>query len=111
MRPYLERIESSASVWLISVEERWDVEAEFDFDALLRGDQVTRFKTYKEAIQGGTKTPNECRAYEGDPPMEGGDQLYMQQQMTPLRILKDGPAKAPAPDNLKGTQNEPPQTA
>ena len=63
------------------------MDAEFDFSALLRGDDKTRFSTYKEGIQGGIVTPNECRAEEGLAPMDGGDKLFLQAQMVPIEML------------------------
>jgi HK97 family phage portal protein len=87
LRPYLERFEASIKNHLVDVAERRTIEAEFDFSALLRGDDAERFKTYKEAVQGGIKTPNECRALEGDVAMPGGDDLVMQIQMVPLKLI------------------------
>lgn len=91
LRPYLERYESSAVQWLLPPEERRTVEIEFDFNALTRSDRAERIRMQKEAVTGALMTPNEARAEEGLPPIDGGDQLYMQQQMVPISILKNGP--------------------
>lgn len=58
----------------------------FNFEALLRADTQTRYATYATATW---MTPNEIRAIEGFPPIEGGDEL---KSATPP------PAAAPAPD-------------
>lgn len=54
--------------------------AEFNVSALLRGDAKTRSDYYKAALGGtqnpGFMTPNEVRAKENLPPVEGGDTLY-----------------------------------
>ncbi|MCE9664515.1 phage portal protein [Halomonas sp. M5N1S17] len=54
--------------------------AEFNVAALLRGDAKTRAEYYKSALGGtqnpGYMTPNEVRAKENLPPIEGGDKLY-----------------------------------
>ncbi|SHK68837.1 phage portal protein [Halomonas caseinilytica] len=54
--------------------------AEFNVNALLRGDAKTRAEYYKSALGGtqapGYMTPNEVRAKENLPPVKGGDQLY-----------------------------------
>jgi HK97 family phage portal protein len=54
--------------------------AEFNVAALLRGDAKTRADYYTSALGGtqapGYMTPNEVRAKENLPPIEGGDQLY-----------------------------------
>ncbi|QFU01265.1 Phage portal protein [Halomonas sp. THAF5a] len=54
--------------------------AEFNVTALLRGDAKARSEYYKAALGGtqapGYMTPNEVRARENLPPINGGDQLY-----------------------------------
>lgn len=87
LRPYLERYEASIKNSLLDPAERSIYEFEFDFAALLRGDEKTRYATYKEAVLNGLKTVNECRKIEGLPAIEGGDSAYMQAQMTPLSGL------------------------
>lgn len=87
LRPYLERFEASAVRWLLDIDETSTTEIEFDFDALLRGDAKTRFETYGNAVLKGLKTVNECRLAEGDAPVPGGNEVYMQGQMTPLSQL------------------------
>ena len=89
LRPYLERFEASIKSSLLSPQERSEFEFEFDFAALLRGDEKTRYATYKEAVLNGLKTINECRAIEGLPPVIGGDVPYMQAQMVPLGDLRN----------------------
>jgi len=87
LRPYLERYEASIANSLLSAADRRNYEFEFDFGALLRGDELTRFQSYKEAINAGFKTINECRQSEGLYPIEGGDRAYLQAQMTPITDL------------------------
>jgi len=84
LRPYLERYEASIKRKFIPAEEFDSVDVEFDFRALLRGDDEARFKTYGEGVRGGIITPNEARSQEGLRPLDGGDKLYMQQQMMPI---------------------------
>lgn len=52
----------------------------FNLDALLRGDTKTRGEFYKAMIGGnqqpGCMTPNEVRALQNLPPLDGGDRLY-----------------------------------
>jgi HK97 family phage portal protein len=87
LRPYLERYEASMRCWLLTPAERGQYEIEFDFDALLRPDQGERIKMYKEAVQGGIMKPNQARLQEGWDQVEGGDQLFLQAQMTPINQL------------------------
>lgn len=55
----------------------------FNPDVILRGDPKARYEAYAIAIQNGIKTPNEVRALEEDPPLEGGDQLLLNGNMIP----------------------------
>jgi len=90
IRPYLERREASIKKNLLSTEESLLYDVEYDFTALLRGDEETRIKNAKESITGGLKTINEARkALDGSPPVKGGDKIYLQQQMTPIEELKN----------------------
>ena len=76
---------------------------EFDLDNLLRMDTATKVKTVIEGLRG-LFTPNEARLKFDLPPQEGGDSVYMQQQMFSLEALakrdeQDDPfgTSAPAP--------------
>ena len=89
LRPYLERFETSIANSLLSIEDRQKYEFEFDFGALLRGDEKTRYETYKEAVLNGLKTINECRQQEGLEPVDGGDIPFMQIQMAPITRLAE----------------------
>lgn len=64
-----------------------DERTECDVDALLRMDTTTRYAAYTQAIGGGWMKPNEARAREGLPPVDGGDTCYMQQQNFALAAL------------------------
>lgn len=90
LRPYLERYEASIIANLLDIKDFGKVEAEFDFNSLLRADMKTRFETYKSAVSGGFMTPNQARICEGWEKEPGGDELYMQQQMVPLSYLAKG---------------------
>jgi HK97 family phage portal protein len=92
LRPLLEKVELSMVVTLVPLTDRGQIEAEFDFEGLLRADQKSRFDGYRTGIAGGIATPNECRAWEGLPPMEGGDKLYMQGATLPIDKLGLTPA-------------------
>lgn len=95
LRPYLERYESSLKVRLLKPEERNTIDIEFDLNQLLQPALSTRITTLKEAITGGLMSPNESRLTEGWQPKEGGDELFMQQQMIPIKLLAKGLPVAP----------------
>ena len=98
LRPYLEKFETSIIRWLLEQEEWGRYEAEFDFDALLRADKLSRMQANREAIYSGQLTPNEARFDEGRPSLEGGDRLMIQQATIP--IVNAGQA----PEVVNGTQ-------
>jgi HK97 family phage portal protein len=60
---------------------------EFDTDALLRMDPLTRADRLDKLIKAGTMKPNEARASENMTGVEGGDQCYLQQQNFSLAAL------------------------
>lgn len=84
LRPYLEKFESSVMRWLFTNAEAGQYEVEFDFDALLRHDTLTRMQANREAINSGQLTPNEARRDEGRPAIDGGDKLLIQGAMIPI---------------------------
>lgn len=67
---------------------------EFDLDDLLRMDTATKVKTYGEAVQRAIMKPNEARAKFDLPPVEGGDEVYAQQQNYSLPALAKRDASA-----------------
>lgn len=84
LRPYLEKIEESIRRWLIAPLDSDKYEAEFNFDALLRADTMSRFQANKEAIYSGQLTPNEARILEGRQSKPGGDRLMIQGSTIPI---------------------------
>lgn len=83
LRPYLERIEASIARRLIPAGD-WDrIQIEFDFDALLRADQKSRYDGYRVGIQAGMLKPDEARSAEGLEPA-GGDKLLVNGTMVPI---------------------------
>ena len=87
LRPYLKRIESSIKKHLLKPGERIKFFAEFSVEGILRADTETRFRVYATAVQNGLKTRNEVRALENDAPVDGGDELTVQSNLIPLKLL------------------------
>jgi HK97 family phage portal protein len=84
-----------------------DVTTRISFDDLLRGDMSTRFSAYAVAVTNGILTPNEIRAREGLPAVEGGESIRL-----PLNTSTPT-AAAPVSPNVTTeteTQIEPPQS-
>lgn len=61
------------------------VKVKFNADGLLRGDCATRMAGHATSVQNSIRTPNEVRALENLPPLEGGDELLIQSATIPLR--------------------------
>lgn len=94
VRPYLERREASIEKYLMSTSERMLYDVEYDFSVLLRGDEKTRIDNERNAVNGGLRTINEARRnLDGSPPVNGGNKVYLQQQMTPIEELKNDDTK------------------
>jgi HK97 family phage portal protein len=104
LRPLLEKIEASIVVNLLTPAERNRMEVAFDFDALLRADLKSRYESYRLGISAGLMTPNEARAAEHLPAMEGGDMLFMQGAMAPIEKLA---APDPEPQQIEIPDNTP----
>jgi HK97 family phage portal protein len=60
---------------------------ELDASPLLRVDFAGRIDGLVKAVQGGLLTPDEARAKEGFGSIDGGDQAFLQRQMTPMSQL------------------------
>jgi HK97 family phage portal protein len=68
---------------------------ELDTGALERSNLKDRVDAYTRGVQGGLYTPNEARALEDLPAKDGGEEPFLQQQMTPLTIASNPPPPAP----------------
>lgn len=68
--------------------------SQFDEDGLLRMDALSRAQTHQARIAARFEAPNEARADEDMPPVDGGDEPFAQQQDWPISTL----AKRPPPD-------------
>jgi len=103
MTPWAERWESSIESSLL-LESEEDLEIEFDFTSLLRGDHSARAAYYNSGINTGWLTRNEARLMEGYDPLKGLDQPLQPLNMVPAGTLpkdpatvKNDPGKLPAP--------------
>lgn len=62
---------------------------EFNMDAYLRGDSISKAETMAKQIQNAIKTPNEIRKLNNDKPIAGGDELFIQGATVPLSLQKE----------------------
>jgi HK97 family phage portal protein len=87
MTPWAERWEAAIEDQLLGDGE--DLEVEFDFEVLLRGDQAARAEFYNSGITAGWLTRNEARARENLNPLPGLDE-----PLAPLNMAPAGSAGA-----------------
>lgn len=73
-----------AEVTLKAYGRRPGIYVEHDLDGLLRGDLLTRATARAQMINTGQLLPNEARAQDNRPPVEGGDRALVQGAMVPL---------------------------
>jgi HK97 family phage portal protein len=80
------------AIWQQFIEAEGSYYAEFNVDGLLRGDMKTRMDSYAVGIANGVILPNEARARENLPAVEGGDVAWRMANLSPLTQTE-----APAP--------------
>ncbi len=104
MTPWAERWEAAIEAELLFDSE--DLEVEFDFANLLRGDQAARAEFYTSGINAGWLTRNEARISENLDPIDG-----LSQPLTPLNMAPaDGaPGKDATPPRAPTPADEPPE--
>lgn len=88
--PIASKIEASINTQLLSESEQEDYYAEFNFDALMRGDFESRMRGYDTAIKGGFYKPSEVRNKENLPNDGIGDKLIMQTSYATLENIEKG---------------------
>lgn len=95
--PLVKMIEQELNLKLFGVRNKknW---AEHNLDGLKRGDFKNRMDGLARAVNSGLISPNEGRALDNRPSMEGGDQLFIQGATVPLTMAGQVNVKPAAPD-------------
>lgn len=89
LRPWARKIEEEFNAKLFTTSEirtRRRFFA-FDLDAMMMGDMQAQAAFFSSAIQNGWMTPNEIRAKKNMNKIQGGDTLFIQQNMSPMELL------------------------
>ena len=96
----IEFLTQTLSFWLKLWEQQINLKllderhyAEFDVNALVRGDYQSRTRGYATLLQNGVLTINEVRALENRNPVPGGDTHHIQLNMQPIRGGGNGTAE------------------
>lgn len=87
LRPVLVKIEQAIVKKLLTPAERSQYKPKWRVEGLLRADSQGRSQFYTSALQNGWLTRNEVRELEDLPPMDGGDTLTVQTNLTHLELL------------------------
>lgn len=84
LRPILVKIEQTIARKLLSPADRLIYRPKFNVDGLMRTDPQARASYYSQMVQNGIYSRNQARELEDLPPVEGGDELTIQLNMTTL---------------------------
>ncbi|MDR2657489.1 MAG: phage portal protein [Oscillospiraceae bacterium] len=93
LAPWLTRFEQGMEQSLLLPSEKNDIFIRHNVEGLLRGDYKTRLEAYSIGIQNGFMSPNDVRSIEDwnlIPESEGGNGYYVNGNMLPLRLAKEG---------------------
>ncbi len=98
MAPIVSKFENEYTVKSFQLSSEEDLYAEVNIDAYLRADAVAKAESMAKRVQNGLLTPNEGRALDNRPALEGGDELFIQGATVPLSMQKQMLAtKQPTP--------------
>lgn len=109
-------IESFEALMTLEVVMKKEYSVELDLSGLFRMDPKTRAERTQILVQSGVLSPNEARLTENLPPVKGGDQPLLQQQMWQIGQLADRkppddmpsstPAKPEDPEEEDDTEDD-----
>lgn len=97
LKPYLEEWEDKVPYSLLDGNERTTIFAEHNVEGLLRTDSQARATYLSTMVQNGLMSRNESRMKLNLPPVDGGDELTVQVNLTPLDLL---PKATQGPTNV-----------
>ena len=83
-------IEEQLRLSLLSKEQKRFTTIKFKYNAMLRVDAKTRAEYYQTRFNIGSITPNEIRAYEDERMFDGGDEHYLQMNLSTVKNLNKG---------------------
>lgn len=89
LRPWAKKVEEEFNTKLFTTSEMRTRRRfyAFDLDAMMMGDMQAQAAFFSSAIQNGWMTPNEIRAKKNLNRIDGGDTLFIQQNMSPMDML------------------------
>ena len=91
LAPILEKIELELERKLFREDEKWRIDVRFDVSALLRADMSSRATFMQSLFNMGAMSANEVRADLGLPPIDGGDEHFVQVNLQTLKAATTTP--------------------
>lgn len=88
LQDYLDEWESAISYSLVPNGQKNIIFADHDVSQFIKMDSVSKANIQSTWVQNGLKTRNEIRKLNNDPPIEGGDDLTVQVNLTPVDQLE-----------------------
>jgi hypothetical protein len=104
MAPIGSKFENEYNTKLLTLPGEADMYLEFNWDAYIRTDTITKAEAFSKYVQNAIKTPAEMRSLNNDPFIEGSDKLFIQGATVPLDMqeaLLKHPKAAPAAKRQK----------
>lgn len=101
LRPHIEAFEALMTLEVVTKKE---YSVELDLSGLFRMDPKTRAERSQILVTCGVFAPNEARLLENLPPVDGGDQPLLQQQMWQIGQLANRPPPDDTPSNPPAPQ-------
>ena len=95
MAPIAAKFENEYTNKLFSLSSEQDYYVEFNLDAYLRADSLSKAEAIAKRVQNAQLTPNEGRALDNRPALDGGDDLFIQGATVPLSLQKEMLKKQP----------------
>lgn len=89
LAPMAKRIEQAMNAALLTTDGRKRLFIEHDLAGLMRGDMKARYEAYRVGREWGWLSPDEIRAWENLPKIDGGDEYLSPLNMTPLGARQD----------------------
>jgi len=104
LMPWVKKLEEEADYKLLrgSVDGYY---TKIDVRGLLRGDNKSRMEYYKGGVTNGIFSINDCRAWEDLPPVEGGDEHFVQAQMIPISAAAQSQGMNETQEGENGPEN------
>lgn len=89
MAPIGSKFENEHNVKLLTLESEQDMYLEYNWDAYIRPDTITKAEAFSKYVQNAIKTPDQIRALNNDPAMGGAaGKLYMQGATVPIDLIE-----------------------